>query len=595
MKNKIIMTIFGVMLVMLSSMVFASIEIDGPTDDEIIYGQEWNGAEFTADNTSAPIDTWWVNDEDNFEIDQDGFLNWTEELSVESYSVEISVNDTDGNKNSTDFELVVKEDIIVEGEHKDESEAVKRSNPLPEGSDEEELDDEDELEYAKFEISVTAPEDRSVEITDIEFDLPSGFSKSDYNFDSDFEDTEIVKTPQLPIKIESGESDDIDIEILIPFDLDAVDSNGKWIEYSVDFTVDTSEGDKKASLKYYVENGIEADKFEIVTEDGTYNCDYDDLWDTTLDCDDEVEELPIGKDFDVTFVLENIFDRDSDIDLDDIEITIDTDNRDVEADDDNFDVDVDADDEETVTITFEVDEDVEDGDEVTIEIQGEVEDENGAKHGFYYEFDVEFKVPRYKVSMEDLRVNPDVVCPGDYTFVSFEVINEGEEDQDNLRFLIEDTVLGWSKSGSRFQLEGADDGDFEEENVEVRLQVPEDAEPRTYAPSVNLYYESDDDDDEQMFETFNFVVEDCGTTETEDEEEETQNEDTGIVVDNQSGQAATNDSVSVDDQQDVSTDETVAVAQPESDNDALFIGGMIVLIVILLAAVISMVFVILRK
>ncbi|MFP4403887.1 MAG: hypothetical protein ACLFPJ_06045, partial [Candidatus Woesearchaeota archaeon] len=75
-----------------------------PDNISISYTGLWNGVNFYATDNNY-IDKWFINDTINFEINETGFLNWTKKLSVSDYYINVSVNDTSGNINSTIYNL----------------------------------------------------------------------------------------------------------------------------------------------------------------------------------------------------------------------------------------------------------------------------------------------------------------------------------------------------------------------------------------------------------------------------------------------------------------------------------------------------------
>lgn len=75
-----------------------------PSNETIVYGINWDGVQFNASDISG-IDNWWINDTNNFEINSTGFLNWTEQLALGEYYVNVSVNDTFGNIASIIYNL----------------------------------------------------------------------------------------------------------------------------------------------------------------------------------------------------------------------------------------------------------------------------------------------------------------------------------------------------------------------------------------------------------------------------------------------------------------------------------------------------------
>ncbi|MFW9808186.1 MAG: hypothetical protein ACFFE6_02290 [Candidatus Thorarchaeota archaeon] len=58
---------------------------------------------------SSEIDQWWINNTVNFAIDDDGVISNTNALDAGSYVIEVSVNDTLGNTQTSAFRLTVRE------------------------------------------------------------------------------------------------------------------------------------------------------------------------------------------------------------------------------------------------------------------------------------------------------------------------------------------------------------------------------------------------------------------------------------------------------------------------------------------------------
>ena len=78
-----------------------------PSDDSITYPTIWNGEDFDATDDVA-IDAYFTNDS-RFTINSTGYLNSTGILGVGIYSINVSVNDTSNNINSTVYSLTVNQ------------------------------------------------------------------------------------------------------------------------------------------------------------------------------------------------------------------------------------------------------------------------------------------------------------------------------------------------------------------------------------------------------------------------------------------------------------------------------------------------------
>jgi len=77
-----------------------------PADDSITYGENWTGVNFDATDNIA-IDVYFINDTTNFNINSTGYLDDVNILGAGTYSINVSVNDTSGNINSTIYTLTV--------------------------------------------------------------------------------------------------------------------------------------------------------------------------------------------------------------------------------------------------------------------------------------------------------------------------------------------------------------------------------------------------------------------------------------------------------------------------------------------------------
>jgi hypothetical protein len=75
-----------------------------PSSQMLTYGTSWNGSYFVANDTIG-FDSYSINNTNNFNINSSGFLNWTGQLAVGDYYINITINDTSNNINSTIYNL----------------------------------------------------------------------------------------------------------------------------------------------------------------------------------------------------------------------------------------------------------------------------------------------------------------------------------------------------------------------------------------------------------------------------------------------------------------------------------------------------------
>jgi len=75
-----------------------------PTNDSIVYKEVWGGVTFVGTDETS-FGTYSVNDTTNFQINSTGYLNVTGILGVGEYYVNVTINDSTGNENSTIYNL----------------------------------------------------------------------------------------------------------------------------------------------------------------------------------------------------------------------------------------------------------------------------------------------------------------------------------------------------------------------------------------------------------------------------------------------------------------------------------------------------------
>ncbi|HLP79389.1 MAG TPA: hypothetical protein VK158_02040 [Acidobacteriota bacterium] len=460
----------------------------------------------------------------------------------------------------------------------DLDDAVQRSNPLIEGSDNT-LDDADDLEYVSFQIPVTVSGDTTT-VTSVTPDL-SGFN---YQLGGSIDSSDLYEVQtSLPLVITNG-TQSVTIRVLVPDYLDAIDSNFDALAHTITASVVTDDGTFNPTLSFYVENGLELNDVIVNADGETIECDVEED-DKTLDCDDEIEEVNPVSSFDLDFTIENIFDEDSDLDFEGVDIQIDSDNNDVDADDDSFDEDVDADSETSISVSFDVDEDLDDGDDATVTIEVSVEDENGALHGFRHEFTIEFQVADYDIKVSDLLLSPASVCAGDETTASFTIENIGSKKQNNIRAVLKNDALGLNKIFQDIVLDEEDEDDNTYRGT-YDISIDNNERVGSYPIMLQVYYESDDDDDETSTTSAALVVRDCDEDTSAPTRPTTNSSTSPIVVVNP---GTTNPTQPVD----TTTTPVQAVAAQTSQTP--YVVGLGLLIVVLVIVIVMLLATVFRK
>lgn len=77
-----------------------------PGSESSAYGTQWSGVEFIGTDETA-LNSYFINDTDQFSINSTGWLNYSKPLGVGTYKVNVSINDTSNNINYTIYTLTI--------------------------------------------------------------------------------------------------------------------------------------------------------------------------------------------------------------------------------------------------------------------------------------------------------------------------------------------------------------------------------------------------------------------------------------------------------------------------------------------------------
>lgn len=471
----------------------------------------------------------------------------------------------------------------------------ERSNPA-DSEDDDELDDPSDAAYGTV---VITPVNSTYTIDNVTMSL----SDLDY-YDADPSEYEIKQKHGEVYEEDDSETylayeivdsktnaSQATVRFIISAELDAIDDNNGDEVYkfyvNIEYNNTVSIVSEKVLVEFKVTNELVLKKDTVDFESATTTADCD-LEDN--DCDEDIDEFVPGEDIEMSFTLENKL---NDIDMLDVEVEIDL-NGDV--DEDTLDESVgtiDKDSEEVVSVKIEPDSDAED--ELQIEILVYGEDEFGAVHGFYYDFDdLEFNIPDVNMQL-DVDSLPSSVCAGDDVEVAFEVTNYGADDQDNLIVRVQESGLSWLRDTPRFDLKGEDDGDYESEDFSFMFTVPSNARVKSYSPRVTLYFEDEDGDDDTVFETLSLNIVDCDATSSDDDSDDDSTTDGGNdSTDSNAGIVITQPD-STDSTNDAADNGAAVVTAKPKDSGNLEAVGIVLLVLLLIAAVVSLVVVLLKK
>lgn len=297
---------------------------------------------------------------------------------------------------------------------------------------------------------------------------------------------------------------------------------------------------------------------------------------TNADKDTDGDEIAI-EDIEITVTLEGVDDGD-----------------DFEEEIDSFDLDPGDDDGGSVDFTIPLE--VGEGDyDVVIDVEGE--DTNGTTHKISMKLTLEVEKEKHEVRITRAAVNPASVACGKNAQLSVNVLNTGQEDEEDNTITVTSEDLGLEASETFNVDEGEFDEDMEYSKV-FSVPVAKDVDEGVYPINVNVVY---DDGGEEVSENVDVTVT-CGAAASASDEEDAETGSastststgatgttgtTTVVVAQPSGTTGATD---------VIQPSTATTEEPQSlfDNSA-FVAGIVVLEVLIVLGGIAFVVYLMRK
>ncbi|MAG72756.1 hypothetical protein CL620_00440 [archaeon] len=247
---------------------------------------------------------------------------------------------------------------------------------------------------------------------------------------------------------------------------------------------------------------------DYVDEDGkNRDDDFDAQTETSFTLDNDVKP---GTELILTFEVENLFDNDDydESELEKIEIEIDADDDDIFPSDftDTYDFsDIKADKKDEITVRFTIPEDANSGD---YNLEFKLTGEDGKDVDYEIERKVKLELKREKddVRFTQTRFSPATVqaCEGNTYTLDLEIQNFGTDDQDHTVVTVENADLDISENFPDFALEEFDEDDTWRRSI--TYTVPAGLTAKTYNVDANVFI---DRDETQDFKRIELVVEAC--------------------------------------------------------------------------------------
>lgn len=313
-----------------------------------------------------------------------------------------------------------------------------------------------------------------------------------------------------PLIVQVGVPATVTVKGFIPIDFNSVDTGLEAKAFSIGLVsvsgkvtgTTTTVGPVTADLTMQAKNMLNLKKGKVIVSGASSK-------EKTFRSGTKVEDIKPGDHLTIELEVENLFSersstlKNTDINFDDVEVTLEFDN------DEDFDVDettdsmsIDAGEEETVSFKVDVEDDARDRAH-TLDIFIDGVDENGARHGEKVRISINIERDPHDIVIKSAEVQPNViVCGGDRNLrVDARVTNRGRLDEDEVVVEASIPTMGLLQKTPAFSLDEDDS-----KNVNFVLTVDDDAKPGTYAGNVFTYY---DISNKNNFRPLTLVIEEC--------------------------------------------------------------------------------------
>ncbi len=231
------------------------------------------------------------------------------------------------------------------------------------------------------------------------------------------------------------------------------------------------------------------------------------------------------------FIIENLYTRDEDIEIEDVLVTITIrdidDGDDLEEESREFDIDP-GKRSDRESIEFNIPSDVESGD-YDVEFIVEGWDEDSGYHKIEWELTLEVTKDRDDIRLRRFNTDQSTLSCNRYTMLNIELMNYGRNDQDEIIVEIENSELGINFKEEYIEI---DEGDNWRKSYPITIS--DNVKQGTYRVTAKVYYDSDDYyDDDFIIDAYNIidiVVQDCVETVPDDDEDDDEDENGEDVI-----------------------------------------------------------------
>ncbi len=161
---------------------------------------------------------------------------------------------------------------------------------------------------------------------------------------------------------------------------------------------------------------------------------------------------------------------------------------------DEFDLDEDED--ETVEVILEIPSDIDTDNDLIVFVSAYEDGNDDDNCAWDKNINLDFKRRKHDVSIDKVRVTPEIVKAGSNIEVKVDVENVGDRDENDVYIKVRQGVLGIEKKSELFDVDAYEAGDDDEYTTTIVVKIPEDAQSGDYDLEINVY-----DEDDEIYES----------------------------------------------------------------------------------------------
>ncbi|RMF54656.1 hypothetical protein D6745_04655 [Candidatus Woesearchaeota archaeon] len=334
-------------------------------------------------------------------------------------------------------------------------------------------------------------------------------------------DARFNMTYELPSVIPAGQTVNVNLTATVPADLDAIKSNFEVNIENIGLIkfMGTANGtaveSQEIPLTMQAENNLAFKDMDVCVNNDCEN----------VDDGDNVDKIKPGDDMEVKVELENTFNRNDRVSINDVEVEVEINDRDFDVSENERLGDIREDDTDQESITFDVDRNT-DEDTYSMEVRAFGEDENGARHGEVWHIDLDVEREIHSIDVRSLTLSPDkILCNQRSVELRVNVENTGKRDEEEVAIEVVGDSLNYREKITNLKL------DKDDKTTRVfTIPLPKDLKSGKHAIGVTTFYDFNQPSDAEVVYV---VAPECNAGEEEGESTYTPpdfSDQIGIVV-----------------------------------------------------------------